>query len=184
MDTKQEEVTYEMCITKRMALLIFNNWLAFLMHLLTASSLSSTGVFILASSDDGVYGWWVARDGSKMQYWGGAKPTDYQKCACGVTIPNSCADPKYGCNCDKNDGSWREDSGLLTENSHLPVTQLRFGDTGLVASKATIPWESSSALDEPFCQGFAPCRVIKESRSYKARLSCNWILSNELKKVE
>ena len=80
--------------------------------------------------DDGVYGWWVARDGSKMQYWGGAKPTDYQKCACGVTIPNSCADPKYGCNCDKNDGSWREDSGFLTEKSRLPVTQLRFGDTG------------------------------------------------------
>ena len=79
--------------------------------------------------DDGVFGWWVARDGSKMQYWGGAKPTDYQQCACGVTIPNSCADPKYGCNCDKNDESWREDSGLLTEKSHLPVTQLRFGDT-------------------------------------------------------
>ncbi|XP_029200241.2 contactin-associated protein-like 2 [Acropora millepora] len=79
---------------------------------------------------DGVFGWWVARDGSKMQYWGGAKPTDYQKCACGVTIPNSCADPKYGCNCDKNDGSWREDSGLLTEKSRLPVTQLKFGDTG------------------------------------------------------
>ncbi|XP_067022640.1 contactin-associated protein-like 2 isoform X2 [Acropora muricata] len=79
--------------------------------------------------DDGVYGWWVARDGSKMQYWGGAKPTDYKKCACGVTNPKSCADPKYECNCDKNDESWREDSGLLTEKSHLPVTQLRFGDT-------------------------------------------------------
>ena len=77
----------------------------------------------------GGYGWWVARDGSKMQYWGRAKPTDYRKCACGVTIPSSCADPMRGCNCDINDSSWREDSGLLTEKSHLPVTQLRFGDT-------------------------------------------------------
>ena len=76
------------------------------------------------------FGWWVARDGSKMQYWGGAKPTDYRKCACGVTIPNSCANPSHECNCDINDRSWREDSGLLTEKSHLPVTQLRFGDTG------------------------------------------------------
>ena len=78
----------------------------------------------------GGFGWWVARDGSKMQYWGGAKRTDYGKCACGVSVPNSCADPRHGCNCDINDGSWREDSGLLTEKSRLPVTQLRFGDTG------------------------------------------------------
>ena len=61
MDTIHEEAMYEMCITKRMALLIFSNWLAFLMHLLTASSLSSTGVIILAYSET-VYlagGWHV-----------------------------------------------------------------------------------------------------------------------------
>ena len=71
-------------------------------------------------------GWWVSRDSTKMRYWGGA--SDNGKCACGMT--NSCANPSYGCNCDKNDYVWREDSGLLTDKTKLPVTQLRFGDTG------------------------------------------------------
>ena len=69
--------------------------------------------------------WWVSRDGSKMTFWGGATPGS-GKCACGMT--NSCAEPSYGCNCDKNDDVWREDSGLLTDKSSLPVSQLRFGD--------------------------------------------------------
>jgi len=71
------------------------------------------------------YAWWVSRDSSKMTYWGGASPGS-GKCACGMT--NSCANPSYGCNCDKNDNVWREDSGLLTDKTHLPVKQLRFGD--------------------------------------------------------
>ena len=74
----------------------------------------------------GAYAWWVSRDSSKMTYWGGASPGS-GKCACGMT--NSCADSKYACNCDKNDAVWREDSGLLTDKTHLPVKQLRFGDT-------------------------------------------------------
>ena len=74
--------------------------------------------------------WWMSRTMTKMTYWGGATPADHNKCACGVTLPNSCADPSQGCNCEKNDDTWREDSGLLTEKSHLPVLQLRFGDTG------------------------------------------------------
>ena len=72
------------------------------------------------------YGWWVSRDSTKMTYWGGASVSG--KCACGMT--NSCANPSYGCNCDKNDNVWREDSGLLIYKSHLPVRQLRFGNTG------------------------------------------------------
>ena len=71
------------------------------------------------------YGWWVSRDSAKMTYWGGASPGS-GKCACGMT--NSCADSSYGCNCDKNDYVWREDSGLLTDKTKLPVKQLRFGD--------------------------------------------------------
>ena len=71
------------------------------------------------------YGWWVSRNNKKMTYWGGASVS--RKCACGMT--NSCADPRYGCNCDKNDYVWRRDSGLLTDKQHLPVKQLRFGDT-------------------------------------------------------
>ena len=77
----------------------------------------------------GGYAWWVSRDSSKMTYWGGASPGS-GKCACGMT--NSCADSWRACNCDKNDGVWREDSGLLTDKTHLPVKQLRFGDaTGI-----------------------------------------------------
>ena len=72
------------------------------------------------------YGWWVSRDSVKMTYWGGASISG--KCACGMT--NSCADSRFGCNCDKNDNVWREDSGLLTDKTKLPVKQLRFGDTG------------------------------------------------------
>ena len=74
----------------------------------------------------GGYAWWVSRDSSKMTCWGGASPGS-GKCACGMT--NSCASSSYpACNCDKNDKVWREDSGLLTDKSHLPVKQLRFGD--------------------------------------------------------
>ena len=61
-----------------------------------------------------------------MTYWGGASVS--RKCACGMT--NSCAVSFFGCNCDKNDRVWREDSGLLTDKTRLPVKQLRFGDTG------------------------------------------------------
>ncbi|XP_078367524.1 uncharacterized protein LOC144651459 [Oculina patagonica] len=74
----------------------------------------------------GGYAWWVSRDSSKMTYWGGASPGS-GKCACGMT--NSCADSWRGCNCDKNDVVWREDSGLLEDKTQLPVKQLRFGDT-------------------------------------------------------
>ena len=76
-------------------------------------------------------GWWVSRDSVQMLYWGGASPDDFQKCACGTTSPNTCVDTSYSCNCDANIGSsWHEDSGNLTDKNHLPVIQLRFGDTG------------------------------------------------------
>ena len=72
------------------------------------------------------YAWWVSRDSTKMTYWGGAVPGS-GKCACGMN--SSCADASQACNCDANDKVWREDSGLLTDKTHLPVKQLRFGDT-------------------------------------------------------
>jgi hypothetical protein len=71
------------------------------------------------------YGWWVSRQGSQINYWGGAA-VNSGKCACGMT--NSCAGGGK-CNCDKNDYTWREDSGYLTDKNTLPVTELRFGDT-------------------------------------------------------
>ena len=72
------------------------------------------------------YGWWVSRQGSKMNYWGGAA-VNSGKCACGMT--NSCAGGG-NCNCDANDRVWRADSGYLTDKNTLPVTELRLGDTG------------------------------------------------------
>ncbi|XP_028414786.1 neurexin-4-like [Dendronephthya gigantea] len=71
------------------------------------------------------YGWWVSRQGYKMDYWGGAA-VNSGKCSCGMT--NSCADGGK-CNCDENTQIWREDSGYLTDRKTLPVTELRFGDT-------------------------------------------------------
>ena len=71
--------------------------------------------------------WWVSRDGNKMNYWGGADP-DSGKCACGMDL--SCADPKYDCNCDSEKSQWLEDSGFLSDKSTLPVSEMRFGDTG------------------------------------------------------
>ncbi|XP_058966139.2 contactin-associated protein-like 2 [Pocillopora verrucosa] len=84
----------------------------------------STALFRNSKAD----GWWVALNGEKMFYWGGVDSDPY-KCAC--SLNNTCADPDYDCNCDKNDNTWREDSGFLTDKSKLPVTQLRFGDTGI-----------------------------------------------------
>ena len=72
-------------------------------------------------------GWWVSRDGHKMTYWGGSNSTYPYKCACGVI--GTCVRPGYGCHCDRDDNVWREDRGFLTTKSHLPVMQLRFGDT-------------------------------------------------------
>lgn len=68
--------------------------------------------------------WWVSRDGDDMTYWGEAA----EGCTCGMN--RSCSNCQKLCNCDENDHVWREDSGLLTNKSHLPVSQLRFGDTG------------------------------------------------------
>jgi hypothetical protein len=76
-------------------------------------------------------GWWVSRQGSKMNYWGGAAVTS-GKYACGMT--DTCANGKE-CNCENNDKTWREDSGYLTDKNTLPVTELRFGDTGSVGEK-------------------------------------------------
>ena len=68
--------------------------------------------------------WWVSRDGRKMNYWGGAGGSA-NMCACGVT--NSCSNGEK-CNCYNSRGGWREDSGLLTDKSALPVSQIRLAD--------------------------------------------------------
>ena len=81
-------------------------------------------IAFISRSPGNNYAWWVSRDGTRMNYWGGA--TGYNNmCACGVT--NSCSNSKK-CNCYNGGSGWREDSGLLTDKSALPVTQIRLGD--------------------------------------------------------
>ena len=93
------------------------------------------------------FGWWVSRDGVKMNYWGGAAPGS-GKCACGMS--SSCDYSHLKCNCDANNNVLREDSGYLTEKSTLPVSQLRFGDTGN-------PEEYGyHTLGKLYCYGFSP----------------------------
>ena len=77
---------------------------------------------------DGPWAWWVSRDGQKMYYWGGADPADHQSCECHKY--GSCYKNKFRCNCDANNLNWDSDQGYLTDKSTLPVTELRFGDTG------------------------------------------------------
>ena len=74
---------------------------------------------------NGGYAWWVSAGGKRMSNWGGV---DHSKTGCACSLTNSCA-PGV-CNCDKNDDVWREDSGLLDEKEFLPISEVRFGDTG------------------------------------------------------
>ena len=97
-------------------------------------------------------GWWVSRDSAQMLYWGGASPGS-NKCACGMT--NSCADSWEPCNCDKNDAEWREDSGLLTDKDHLPVKELRFGDTGTYGPNNVADEKGYHTLGKLKCYGIA-----------------------------
>ena len=76
---------------------------------------------------DGPWSWWVSRDGAQMTYWGGAPPGS-SMCKCGIT--DSCVVKGKVCNCDLQYQVWTEDSGHLTDKDTLPVTELRFGDTG------------------------------------------------------
>ena len=41
---------------------------------------------------------------------------------------STCSNSNYKCNCYNGGGGWREDSGLLTDKSALPVSQIRLGD--------------------------------------------------------
>ena len=68
--------------------------------------------------------WWLSRDRKPMYYCDGTV-ADSKTCACGMT---STCDGGGVCNC-KSYGPrrWRNDSGLLTDRSNLPVTQLAFG---------------------------------------------------------
>uniref|UniRef100_A0AAV2LBU2 Contactin associated protein 2 n=1 Tax=Knipowitschia caucasica TaxID=637954 RepID=A0AAV2LBU2_KNICA len=90
---------------------------------------------LLNTPDGTPYTWWVGRGSEKHFYWGGSGP-GIQKCACG--IDRNCTDPKYDCNCDADHKQWREDSGLLVDKDHLPVSQVVVGDTNRPGSEAKL----------------------------------------------
>ncbi|XP_033223686.1 neurexin-4 isoform X3 [Belonocnema kinseyi] len=90
--------------------------------------------------------WWVSRRNQKMDYWGGALPGS-RKCECGVF--GNCADSSKWCNCDAGFEGWLEDGGDITEKEHLPVKQLRFGDTGTALDEK----EGRYTLGPLICEG-------------------------------
>ncbi|XP_037092008.1 neurexin-4-like [Pollicipes pollicipes] len=73
------------------------------------------------------YSWWVSRHNEVMDYWGGSQPGS-RKCQCGIL--KTCVDRTKHCNCDSGRAAETSDGGDLMFKEHLPVRQLRFGDTG------------------------------------------------------
>ncbi|XP_030829094.1 contactin-associated protein-like 2 isoform X2 [Strongylocentrotus purpuratus] len=94
-----------------------------------------TNAKLLNSPSGSPYGWWVNRHDQKMVNWGGA-PVGTGRCACGIGMVCAPDNSKY-CNCDADSTNDGVDEGYLTEKDHLPVTQLRFGDTGDAGSSAS-----------------------------------------------
>ncbi|KAG7236667.1 hypothetical protein INR49_000648, partial [Caranx melampygus] len=90
---------------------------------------------LLNTPDNIPFTWWVGRANERHSYWGGSGP-GIQKCSCG--IEHNCTDPKYYCNCDADQRTWREDAGLLVYKDHLPVSQVVVGDTGRAGSEAKL----------------------------------------------
>ena len=86
-----------------------------------------TGTFFQFQSPEGAFSWWVSRQGYKMLYWGGSTPS-VKGCACGMN--RTCYYSNKFCNCENVVGEWAEDSGYLVDKEYLPVSELRFGDTG------------------------------------------------------
>ena len=90
--------------------------------------------------------WWVSRGGADMFYWGGAEPGS-KKCSCGMT--NTCISQSMTkrCNCDQREFFWTQDSGYLVDKSTLPVSELRFGDTGAKSGKNEIGYHTLGKLE-------------------------------------
>ncbi|XP_038063307.1 neurexin-4-like [Patiria miniata] len=94
------------------------------------------------------YGWWIARDGTRMMSWGGVPSSpDSGQCAC--DLDGSCVNSHFKCNCDSNNKFWSEDSGFLTDKRYLPVRMVYLGDTGGTKEKSWL------TLGELRCKGFS-----------------------------
>ncbi|CAG0886204.1 unnamed protein product [Darwinula stevensoni] len=70
------------------------------------------------------YAWWVDRHGQPQYYWHGWNSAVHV-CKCGRI--DDCIDNNLLCNCDAEAPQWESDSGTITNETALPITQLRFG---------------------------------------------------------
>uniref|UniRef100_A0A4W5P432 Contactin associated protein-like 5b n=1 Tax=Hucho hucho TaxID=62062 RepID=A0A4W5P432_9TELE len=77
--------------------------------------------------------WWLDRSGEKQTYWGGSVP-GVQQCSC--SLEENCIDMNYFCNCDADTHLWVNDTGLLSNKDHLPLTEIVIGDTNRTGSAA------------------------------------------------
>jgi len=66
-----------------------------------------SGLWLMPGDGHGDYGWWHDHAGAEVRSWPGGTAQ-----------------------CDINDGNWRQSGGDITDRARLPVTRLRFGDTG------------------------------------------------------
>lgn len=97
------------------------------------------------------HAFWLSRDGSRQEYWGGAEPGS-KKCACGMTDPPSCAVKTRFCNCDVLGETWRVDAGYLSDKRTLPVTGFLFAKKSKRSKFALGPLECWGHVDEQFEQ--------------------------------
>ena len=93
--------------------------------------------------------YWLSRDGSRQEYWGGAEPGS-KKCACGMTDPPSCVVKTRFCNCDVLSETWRVDAGYLSDKRTLPVTGLLFAKKSKRSKFALGPLECWGHDNEQF----------------------------------
>ena len=116
------------------------------------------------------YAYWLSRDGSRQEYWGGAKPGS-KKCACGMTDPPSCAVKTKLCNCDVRGETWRVDAGYLSDKSTLPVTGLLFAKKSKRSEFTLGPLECWGHVDEQFEE--KTDRKRKENKiDYRLKKAC------------
>uniref|UniRef100_A0A8C1J9E1 Contactin associated protein-like 5 like n=1 Tax=Cyprinus carpio TaxID=7962 RepID=A0A8C1J9E1_CYPCA len=79
--------------------------------------------------------WWLDRDGVKRTYWGGFLP-GVQQCSC--SLDGNCRDMNYFCNCDADQDTWANDTGVLSYKDHLPLSEIAIGDTNRTNSQAEL----------------------------------------------
>ncbi|CAG0899890.1 unnamed protein product [Darwinula stevensoni] len=93
------------------------------------------------------YAWWVDRHGKPQYYWDGSNAGQH---ICKCRHSGNCTLSNLPCNCDARAPRWESDSGAITNETALPVTELRFGGLPFEGQKANY------TLGGLTCKGKAP----------------------------